>query len=163
MTTLRGKIFLVTYAELRRQKHIFLCEGGFIVIRSFDGKKYILCKMECGSERCFLCFDCENRTVYEYMNNVDKYTQSKKTECIHVKLCIILYSESEPIKQIDLAQNNYIEVLCQKSKECISLVHPIQDKKARLPGIVVLNSRTINPKCHTCEGKKCSSLGHSNT
>ena len=80
------------------------------------------------------------------MNIVDKYTLSKKTECIHVKLCIILYSESEPIKQIDLAQNNYIEVLCQKSKECISLVHPIQDKKARLPGIVVLNSRIINPK-----------------
>ena len=148
-------IFLVTYAELKRQKHIFLCEGGFIVIPSFDGKKYILCKMEFGSERCFLCFDCENRTVYEYMNNVDNYSKSKNTECIHVKLCIVLYSESDHKKQLDLAQNNYIEVLCQRSKECISLVHPIQDKKARLPGIVVLNSRTINPKCHTCEGKKC--------
>ena len=32
---------------------------------------------------------------------------------------------------------------------CLALVHP------RLPGVVVLNSWTTQPKCHTCEGKKC--------
>ena len=68
--------------RVKKAKVHFLCEGGFIVIPSFDGKKYNICKMECGSEHCFLCFDCENCTVYAYMKNVDKYTQSKKTECI---------------------------------------------------------------------------------
>ena len=65
--------------RVKKAKAHFLCEGGFIVIPSFDGKKYILCKMEFGSERCFLCFDFENRTVYEYMNNVDNYSKSKNT------------------------------------------------------------------------------------
>ena len=49
--------------RVKKAKAHFLCEGGFIVIPSFDGKKYILCKMGCGSECCFLCFDCENRCV----------------------------------------------------------------------------------------------------
>ena len=45
--------------------------------------------------------------------------------------------------------------MLENDKKCVALVHTIKDTKKRQPGIVVVNSRTTKPKCHTCEGKKC--------
>ena len=46
------------------------------------------------------------------------------------------------------------QFLPRNDKKCVALVHPIKDTKKRQSGIVVVNSRTTKPKCHTCEGKK---------
>ena len=141
--------------RVKKKKNSFLCAKGYVVIPSLDSKKYVLCKMENGSQACFQCFECENSTIYENMNDAKNYAITKKSECLHVKLCNLLFSNcrSEEVdKHFD--EKNYIEVLSQQKNECISLVHTVQEKKTRLPGIVVLTSRTLNPQCHTCKGKK---------
>jgi hypothetical protein len=57
-------------------------------------------------------------------------------------------------KNLSTQKTNFVEVL-ENGRKCLALVHPCQDSKKRLPEVVVLNSRTTKPKCHTCEGKKC--------
>ena len=140
----------------KKSKNYFFCKNDFIVIPSFDEKKMILCKLVLQKpEYCFICFKCENLTILENMDNVEDYAKSKNKSCIHKKLCKVIFAENISKNYNISPEINYIEVL-QKGKVCISLVHPSQDnKKTRLPGIVVLNSRTTKPKCDTCEGKKC--------
>ena len=68
-------------------------------------------------------------------------------------LCQILISDTKPVKPLD-SKTNCVEVL-ENGTKFLALVHPCQDSKNQMPGVVVLNSRTRKPKCHTCEGKKC--------
>ena len=114
----------------------------------------VLCKLERSiSELCFLCFDCENLTVFENMRSTENFVHTKSTSCIHVKLCKLIFPEVKSTKTAPV-ERNFIEVL-KTGNVYLSLVHPADDKKKKLPGIVVLNSRTTKPKCHTCQGKKC--------
>ena len=138
----------------KQSKNYFICENDFIVIPNCDNKKMVLCKLvRHESGNCFLCFACENSTVFENMN-IEHYVKTKPLSCIHINLCKVIFAEISSKKASIPEHCNYVEVL-NKEKVLIALVHPIQDKMGRLPGIVVLNSRTTKPKCDTCEGKKC--------
>ena len=68
-------------------------------------------------------------------------------------MCKILFPDANQTKPVS-PEISFVEVL-ENDKKCVALVHPIKDTKKRQPGIVVVNSRTTKPKCHTCEGKKC--------
>ena len=132
----------------KKSRNYFHCSLDYIVVPSFDEKKMILCKLErARGLNCFVCFECEHVTALENMK-----LASKESSCIHVQLCSVLFSDMTCEK----THISTVEVL-QNGSKCVSLVHPPPDKKRRLPGIVVLNSRTTKPKCHTCQGKKMHS------
>ena len=86
--------------------------------------------------------------------DLENYAKTKPCDCIHINLCKVIFSDIPSKNKTPHTASNYVEVL-KKEKVIIALVHPVQDKKGRLPGIVVLNSRTTKPKCQTCSGKKC--------
>ena len=53
----------------------------------------VLCKLvrhEFGN--CFLCFACENSTVFENMN-IEHYVKTKPLGCIHMNLCKVILAE----------------------------------------------------------------------
>ena len=139
----------------KRSKKYFLCGNDFIVIPDPDNKKMLLCKMvRTDPKNIFFCFECENTSVLENME-LDKFAQSRTDSCIHIDLCKVLFSDTlVEMKKIS-ADSNFVEVLHKERKSVISLVHSAQEKKKRLPGVVILTSRTLKPKCNTCSGKKC--------
>ena len=101
----------------------------------------------------FLCLECQNATIFENMNDVEKFVKTKTNQCVHEQLCEVLFHVDDAVKEV--LEDSYVEVLHKSVKENISLVHPpIADKK-KSAGIVIIDSRTSKPKCHTCEGKKC--------
>ena len=66
----------------KKAKQYFLCTEDYMVIPSFDEKKFILCKIVRDKDNSFICFLCDHRTV---LDNISQ--QSKKTSsCIHAKL-----------------------------------------------------------------------------
>ena len=84
----------------KKAKNYFLCNNDFIVIPSFDEKKMVLRKLERSiSELCFLCFECENLTVFENMRSTENFVHTKSTSCIHVKLCKIIFAEVKSTKK----------------------------------------------------------------
>ena len=48
----------------------------------------------------------------------------------------------------------FIEILIDDNKLKISLVHPSEEHQ-KIPGIVIISTRTTKPKCHVCKGFKC--------
>ena len=138
----------------KKSKKYFRCRNDYVVIPSFDAKKYLLCKMIRSFESLsFLCLECQNATIFENMNDVEKFVKTKTNQCVHEQLCEVLFHVDDAVKEV--LEDSYVEVLHKSNKENISLVHPpIADKK-KSAGIVIINRRTSKPKCHTCERKKC--------
>ena len=72
--------------------------------------------------------------------------------CDQTEPCTVLFNE-EMVEDDKSPENNEVKIL-QRSPEFITLIYPAKALD-KLPGIVVLNSRSTKPKCHTCQGKKC--------
>ena len=71
----------------------------------------ILCKLERNvEENCYICFECENSTIFENMDNVQNYMRTKHSSCIHSKLCQIIFDKLKSIETTDSGVK-YIKVL----------------------------------------------------
>ena len=82
----RKDLFGYIYST-KPSKNYFICENDFIVIPNCDNKKIVLCKLvRLESRNCFLCFACENSTVFENMNN---YCTAS---CINEDVTVLLLS-----------------------------------------------------------------------
>ena len=109
MTTLVEKLNALNIDDKKQRKDLFgyiyrvkkghkfyLCKNDFVVIQSFDEKKMILCKLERSKNgNIFICFECENLTLFENMGNVDNFAKTKSSTCPYLKLylrsCSILF------------------------------------------------------------------------
>ena len=74
----------------KKERQYYLCSGDFLVVPSFDGKKFILCQLLRDKEDTFVCYQCEHRTAIE---NITLSTNNK-TKCIHTQLCKILFPDA---------------------------------------------------------------------
>ena len=73
----RKNIFGYLY-RVKKANTYLLCSAGFIVIPNFEDKRYLLCKMiQNETEPCYLCFACENPSVYENMSNLEMFMKTK--------------------------------------------------------------------------------------
>ena len=101
-----------------------------------------------------MCLNCKNEFVYENIKNIDNVRNLKNEYCQHAKVCEILFEEKN-VKQQN-RQEHFIEILLpsKNRKHEICLVHPSEGSEKN-PGIIIVNSRSTKPKCHTCKGFKC--------
>ena len=142
--TLHGYI-----CKIKSSKLYFECEDNYFVISDQSGSKFILCQRKFLAKDAYIsCLNCKNQITYENMKNIDDVKTLKSEYCEHAKVCEILFGENG--KKQHNRQEHYIEILLpgEKSKQTISLVHPA-DESAKMPGIIVVNSRSTKPKCHT--------------
>ena len=101
----RKDIFGYIY-RTKKAKQYFLCTEDYMVIPSFDEKKFILCKIVRDKDNTFISFQCDHRTVPDNISQ-----QSKKTSsCIHAKLCQTLFSDTQPVKPLN-SNTNFVDVL----------------------------------------------------
>ena len=67
----RKDIFGYIY-RTKKAKQYFLCTEDYMVIPSFDEKRFILCKIVRDKDNIFICVICAHRTVLD--NIVYRYT-----------------------------------------------------------------------------------------
>ena len=80
-------------------------------------------------------------------------TNLKNEYCIYSKLCEILFDPKDVVNVTSAIDEHFIEVLDCK-KQSVSVVHPSMEV-LKQSGVIVVNNRSLKPKCHTCKGFKC--------
>ena len=138
----------------KQSKKFFACKNSYYVIPDIAGPKMILCqKKRFRDSECFICLKCTDNIVFENMGSLANSESLKEDYCLHAKLCSVIFDDK--IENIcEIPETGLVSILL-KEKEFISLVFAPPHLKKKNPGIIVLNTRTTKPNCHSCEGKKC--------
>ena len=142
--------------KVRTSRNFFPCANNFYVYPDQSCSKYVLCERKLlSTDTLVLCHACKNCLAFENLRKLTDISKIKSEYCIHAQLCELLFTNTSSDKQkvYDKKHKHYVEVL-DSHKVKISVVHPSEDSN-KLPGVVVLTSRTTKPKCHTCKGFKC--------
>ena len=102
----------------KKSKKYYRCRNDYVVIPSFDAKKYLLCKqIKSFESHSFLCLECQNATIFDNMNDVEKFVKTKTSQCVHEQLCKILFHCEDAEKEV--FEDSYVEVLLKSEKEHI--------------------------------------------
>ena len=76
--------------------------------------------------------------------------------CLHTKLCILLWGEVIFVLDkavIDDSKEDFVEVITEKPKY-MAVIHT-SNESPKGPGVVILTSKMLKPKCITCSGQDC--------
>ena len=76
--------------------------------------------------------------------------------CIHTKLCNIIWGDEYDIEvnvSEDDDEEELIEILSEKPRY-MAVIHP-SCKSSKGPGVVVISSKMLKPKCVVCSGQDC--------
>ena len=99
----------------KKDKTYFFCDNDFLVILDCENKKMILCKLiRHAAGNCYLCFECENSSVFENMD-LENYAKTKPCDCIHINLCKVIFT--------DIPSKNKTPHTALNSSRCTSWYH----------------------------------------
>ena len=124
---------------------------------------FVMCERIISGTRSFV--RCHNKAcgMRESMTkNIDKIVDLKpllKKMCIHAKVCSILSLPEGSDRTSE--EEHFIEVCDSKLRNImVAVVHLAKDTETGTgkkigPGLLCLNSRTVKPKCLSCEGTWC--------
>ena len=140
--------------KVKSSKNYFACENDFYVVPDQSGSKFILCERKyLLRDTVIICHNCKTGIAFDNIKNVHNVNSLKEEYCPHAKLSELLFEPKPKERDLKLFDGHYIEILSSE-KQSIALVHP-STENGKTPGIIVVNSRSTKPKCHTCKGFKC--------
>ena len=133
--------------ENKAKQEYFFCQTYYIVILDTRGSSLVLCKKVIKDQsQGYICFKCSDMTTFNNLGYIQSLEDMKQDYCEHAKLCTVLFDE-EMVEDDISPESNEVKIL-QRSPEFVTLIYPAKALD-KLPGIVVLNSRSTKPKCHT--------------
>ena len=134
--------------KVKASKNYFPCENDFYVVPDQSGLKFILCERKyLLRDTIIICHNCKNGIAFSNFKNVHNVDSIKEEYCPHAKLSELLFDPNPKQYDLKLFDGHYIEILSSE-KQSIALVHPSTENEKN-PGIIVVNTRSTKPKCHT--------------
>ena len=146
--------------------YLFCClaEGSYhklkrnrVMVREQEKKnKFIILDLVPTSNEHRQCYICSKCSTIDISNLLTKMVPPDEfNSCLHTKLSDLLWGglgELE-INVVDNEEEDLIEVITESPKY-MAVVHPsVESNKG--PGVVILTSKTLNPKCMVCPGQDC--------
>ena len=128
-----------------------------MIMEEEDKNKYILLdivKTSVDNQVSYICPKCFSVFFGEFLSCEIAADQFKS--CIHTKLCNIIWGDEYDIEvnvSEDDDEEELIEILSEKPRY-MAVIHPSR-KSPKGPGVVVLSSKMLKPKCVVCSGQDC--------
>ena len=105
------------------------------------------------NQACYSCPKCFPTAHTEFLAPTLSLENLKT--CIHTKLCTLIWGDGNLISEDeneDDKKEDLVEVVEEKPKY-FAVIHPsCNNPKGKGPGVVFLTSKTLKPKCTTCQG-----------
>lgn len=103
----------------------------------------------------YICPKCFPILFGEFLSC--EISADKFKSCIHTKLCNIIWGDEYDIEvnvmDDDDDNDELIEVISEKPRY-MAVIHPSR-KSPKGPGVVVISSKMLKPKCVVCSGQDC--------
>ena len=145
------------FSCLGEGKNFRLKRNRVMITEEEDKNKYILLdivKTSVDNQVSYICPKCFPVFFGEFLSSEIAADQFKS--CIHTKLCYIIWGDEYDI-EVNVSEDDddedLIEILSEKPRY-MAVIHPSR-KSPKGPGVVVLSSKMLKPKCVVCSGQDC--------
>ena len=103
----------------------------------------------------YLCPKCFPVRFGEFLSGTISAENFKS--CLHTRLCYLIWGDENNI-EINVVDNDeeedLVEVIEQKPRY-MAVIHPSRKSTLKGPGVVVISSKMLKPKCIVCPGQDC--------
>ena len=105
------------------------------------------------NKQMYICPKCSHIDVSNFLTEAVPCEQFES--CLHTQLCVIIWGNMVQLHLdiLDDEEEDLLEVVTE-SPQYMAVVHP-SNKSSKGPGIVILTSKTLKPKCIVCPGQDC--------
>ena len=148
------------FACLAEGKNCMLKRNRVMIMENEKQNSYIILEIARTSDenrRIFICPKCSHKDYCDLLTSEVQAECFKS--CLHAELCKLIWGDQIEL-DVDVVNNeedDLIEVVAEKPRY-IAVVH-VSNKSSKGPGIIVLTSKMLKPKCVVCPGQdKCIHL-----
>ena len=149
------------------QAYLFSCLGGgkthrlkrnrVMIMEEKNKNKFIILQLVRTADENKICYACPKCFPVNYAEFLSSTIAADKFKsCIHTKLCHIIWGDEYDL-QIDIVdddmEDDLVEIISEKP-QYMAAVHPSQ-KSPKGPGVVIITSKMLKPKCLLCLGRDC--------
>ena len=135
-------------------KNFRLKRNRVMIMDNEGNNKYIILDMMPTADenkQIYICPKCSHLDFGNLLTssvNADKFS-----DCIHSKLCHLIWGNDIDLDVdiLDDEEEDIVEVVTEKPRY-MAVIHP-SSNNPKGPGVVVLTSKTLKPKCIVCRGQ----------
>ena len=145
------------FSSLVKGKSYQLKRNRVMIMEKEDDKKFIILQIvrtKDDNRICYICPKCFPVSYGEFI--CSRILPADFKSCIHTKLCTLIWGDEYDLS-IDVVgideEDDLVEVVAEKPLY-MAVIHP-SCKTPKGPGVVVLSSKMLKPKCTDCRGNDC--------
>ena len=142
------------FSCLAEGKNFKLKRNRVMIMEHENQNKYIILDIISTSEeikKIYICPKCSHKDFSELLTTA--VSAEEYNACLHTKLCELIWGEVIDL-DVDISddeENDLVEVITEKPRY-MAVVHP-SNHCPKGPGVVILTSKALKPKCIVCPGQ----------
>ena len=104
------------------------------------------------NKNVYICSKCSHLSFSSLLTNFVAAEDFRP--CLHSQLCCLIWGDNNLVRGNEDENNlDLVEVITEKPRY-LAVVHPAKSL-SKDPGIVMLSTKTLRPKCIVCRGNDC--------
>ena len=140
---------------LAKGKNYKLGRNRVMIMEKDDENKYIILNLVRTTKEtqiCYICSKCFPLSYGDFLSSTIS-AENFKT-CVHTQLCTLIWGDEIHLF-VDVVgeEEDLVEVISETPKY-MAVIHP-SFKSSKGPGVVILSSKMLKPKCISCRGNDC--------
>ena len=144
------------FSCLAEGKNFKLKRNRVMIMDQENQNKYIILEIATTSDehrQIYICPKCSHKDFCDLLTSAVSAEDFKS--CLHAELCRLIWGEQIEI-DVDVVndeESDIIEVVAENPRY-VAVVHPAINA-SKGPGVIVMTSKMLKPKCIVCPGQDC--------
>ena len=145
------------FSCLAEGKSYQLKRNRVMIMESGNSNKFIILELVRTTDEKKMCYICPKCFPISYANFLSSTISAEHFKsCIHTRLCTLIWGDEYDISinVVDVEEEDDLVEVVEEKPKYMAVIHP-SCKSPKGPGVVVLSSKMLKPKCIVCPGQDC--------